>query len=303
MQQKDLIGKHFGELEVIDYNEKTKKWICLCSCGKKTEVLGYNLRLGNTKSCGHLKNKIGIKRNRTINIMDEKIGKLLVIDVNKDAKIATVKCLQCKRVSKMDMDKLIEMKKTRRKTITCGIDGCHYENPKRRNGKIKNGTKFGRLTVLERLENKIVETKKTKTSIPMYLCECDCGNQLEVQGRYLLNGRTKSCGCLKKENFIHKKKYDVSNSLTNQKLYKIFINWQQKYKQPTNLFKNKVIDKNIKFFPELKNEKDPFRSFYNWSMMNGFSLTNERIYLDRKDYSKDFNFQNCFWTDVKTKGY
>lgn len=30
-------------------------------------------------------------------------------------------------------------------------------------------------------------------------CKCECGNTCEVKGKYLLNGGTKSCGCLVKE--------------------------------------------------------------------------------------------------------
>lgn len=54
------------------------------------------------------------------------------------------------------------------------------------------GQKFGRLTVIERLEN----TKNGKTR---WLCKCDCGNETIVQGNNLKNKHVKSCGCLNKE--------------------------------------------------------------------------------------------------------
>lgn len=34
-------------------------WTCLCDCGQQTQVLGYNLLSGNTKSCGCLVKKHG----------------------------------------------------------------------------------------------------------------------------------------------------------------------------------------------------------------------------------------------------
>lgn len=37
---------------------------------------------------------------------------------------------------------------------------------------------------------------------PRYLCRCDCGTEFIVLGSNLLAGRTKSCGCLKKERMI-----------------------------------------------------------------------------------------------------
>lgn len=33
-------------------------WLCVCDCGRKTTVLGHNLKSGNTKSCGCLSNKM-----------------------------------------------------------------------------------------------------------------------------------------------------------------------------------------------------------------------------------------------------
>ena len=33
------------------------------------------------------------------------------------------------------------------------------------------------------------------------------------------------------------------------------------------------------------------------------SLKDGNIYLDRKDYDKDFSVTNCFWTNKRTRGY
>ena len=55
---KDIeLGKQFGLLTVID-RRQTGKSICECSCGEITEVDNYNLRIGHTKSCGCLKEKV-----------------------------------------------------------------------------------------------------------------------------------------------------------------------------------------------------------------------------------------------------
>ena len=304
MTKEDLTGKHFGLLTVLQYNPKTKKWICQCECGKKTEALGYNLKLGNTKSCGHLKNSKGIKRPRPTNIMEEKIGQLFIIDVNDITGLAKVKCLQCGRITTMSKNDLIAMKKTRRKSYTCGIDGCSYKEDKLIASKIKNRTRFGKLVVLKRIPNKIIKTEKSVTSIPTYLCQCDCGNKIEVQGRYLIDGRTKSCGCLRKKSYQKKNKNtNMTNSLVDKKLLQIYVKWQKKYMQPTQIFQNNVINKNIKFFPEFKNEQNPFESFCNWAKSKNFDLKTNRIYLDRIDYEKDFSTSNCFWSDIKTRGY
>lgn len=54
------------------------------------------------------------------------------------------------------------------------------------------GQKFGRWTVLKRVEN--LTSRDTK-----WLCRCECGTEKIVFGKNLRNGRSTSCGCYKKE--------------------------------------------------------------------------------------------------------
>ena len=63
--------------------------------------------------------------------------------------------------------------------------------------------KFGRLTAIKRVSEK--GARKT-----MWLCECKCGNKIEVYITYLTTGETKSCGCLKRdlENKNLREEYD-----------------------------------------------------------------------------------------------
>lgn len=50
----DLTGLRFGLLTVVSRVPDTNpiKWHCRCDCGHFTDVLGWNLRSGNTTSCG-----------------------------------------------------------------------------------------------------------------------------------------------------------------------------------------------------------------------------------------------------------
>lgn len=54
------------------------------------------------------------------------------------------------------------------------------------------GKKFGKLTVIKRLENTIERRR-------VYLCKCECGNTTKVKAKYLNRGDTRSCGCYKKD--------------------------------------------------------------------------------------------------------
>lgn len=74
------------------------------------------------------------------------------------------------------------------------------------------GQRFGRLTVVKRADDYVFPNEEHR---PKWLCKCDCGNKVEIVGKYLTkkNG-TKSCGCLTREavSQAHKKfnTYDLS---------------------------------------------------------------------------------------------
>ena len=55
------------------------------------------------------------------------------------------------------------------------------------------GLRYGRLTVIERDEN--------KGKIAAWRCICDCGNETIVRGDHLRSGVSQSCGCLRDEMF------------------------------------------------------------------------------------------------------
>ena len=59
---------------------------------------------------------------------------------------------------------------------------------------------FGRLMAVEPI-------RKEKRKGYIWKCKCSCGGSKEVPAIYLLNGHTKSCGCIKLEN---KKKQDIT---------------------------------------------------------------------------------------------
>lgn len=66
MKRLNLINQKFGELIVLEFIGIGKfgqsKWLCLCSCGNKVEVLAGNLKKGSSKSCGCVSVKKTIER-------------------------------------------------------------------------------------------------------------------------------------------------------------------------------------------------------------------------------------------------
>jgi hypothetical protein len=49
--------------------------------------------------------------------------------------------------------------------------------------------KFGRLTLLK-------FTGMNKNNKAEWLCRCECGNEITIEGKRVKNGNTRSCGCL-----------------------------------------------------------------------------------------------------------
>lgn len=67
------------------------------------------------------------------------------------------------------------------------------------------GRKFGRLTVLKRIEDRISPSGR---AVPQWLCECNCEEHTKkiVEHRALIEGNCKSCGCIRKEVQVNQKK-------------------------------------------------------------------------------------------------
>lgn len=64
---------------------------------------------------------------------------------------------------------------------------------------VQVGDKYNHLKVIKRLENHVA---RSGIQFSNWLCECDCGNFVNVLGCSLTSGHTKSCGCLSKRSRV-----------------------------------------------------------------------------------------------------
>lgn len=60
------------------------------------------------------------------------------------------------------------------------------------------GQRFGRLKVIKKVTAADTGEKYSNQSA-RWLCQCDCGEKTVVQSSALIGGKTKSCGCYRKE--------------------------------------------------------------------------------------------------------
>lgn len=66
----DLTGKRFGRLVVLSLvpdeagAKVPTRWLCKCDCGKELPIRAYNLKSGNTLSCGCLQKEYAVARNK-----------------------------------------------------------------------------------------------------------------------------------------------------------------------------------------------------------------------------------------------
>lgn len=70
--------------------------------------------------------------------------------------------------------------------------------------KDETGNRYGKLLVLKIDESTIESGKRKK-----WVCQCDCGKQISVNGTSLRNGNTKSCGCTRTQKLVER---NINNS-------------------------------------------------------------------------------------------
>lgn len=113
------------------------------------------------------------------------------------------------------------IKEVNLKNIQKGVSrdcGCGRKKTVSRNfSKDLIGQKFGKLTVLEALE------ERSKTGHKLYKCLCDCGNEVVLQTNLLTTHHTSSCGCLLSYYNMYISQFLADNEIDFKPEYTVWI--------------------------------------------------------------------------------
>lgn len=149
------------------------------------------------------------------------------------------------------------------------------------------GQKFGRLTVIERAENKGKHT--------IWKCKCECGNVVDVYSTHLIQGFSTSCGCIRTELV---KGRSVTHGKSKTRLNNVYHTMLQRCYNKNNSCFHKYGARGITVCDEWRHS---FEAFYDWSMENGYDENAQKgeCTLDRIDNSKGYSPDNCRWATSK----
>ena len=246
-------GDRFGRLVVIRettkderVNQAGRNYLCKCDCGNEVIIYGHNLKTGNTKSCGCLSRETASKNNTKDIPIGTQYGHLTVIEraPKHDNGLAYWIC-QC------DCGNIVEVSGRDLRSGKVTSCECKKYNPIDETGK-----RYGKLLVLKRVKN-----DKDTHSGAIWLCQCDCGNIVEVRGDQLRAGQ-RSCGCVKSykemeiEQFLQQNQVEYAREFT---------------------------------FPDLKSKK-------NYPLRFDFAIFKDHVLKCLIEYQGTQHFdQNCSW--------
>lgn len=142
--------------------------------------------------------------------------------------------------------------------------------------------RFGRLVVIARLDDR---NKK-----PVWLCKCDCGNEIVVRGDHLREGATKSCGCLEKEN--RDKGANYKHGGRKSRLYSIWSGMLKRCNNPDCHAYENYGGRGISICNEWLN----FPNFRDWALNNNYS---DDLSIDRINVNGNYEPSNCRWATSK----
>ena len=153
------------------------------------------------------------------------------------------------------------------------------------------GQRFGRLMVVRK------SNQRTAEGGYVWVCKCDCGNEISVKSGNLRSGHTQSCGCYAKDRISETQ---ATHRNSHFRLYNVWTNMKARCYNPNATFYKDYGGRGITVCEEWRND---YAAFRDWAMANGYNPDAPRgaCTIDRIDVDGNYCPENCRWVDNKTQ--
>lgn len=141
------------------------------------------------------------------------------------------------------------------------------------------GQVFHRLTVLR-------ENGRDKHNRVLWLCRCECGNEVTVRSSCLKSGHTTSCGCYQRERVVEA---HTTHGMSKTRLHSVWIGiltrvgvYEGASEEVRHYYKDRGID--------VCDEWLVFENFRDWALSHGYK---EGLQIDRVNNDAGYCPENC----------